>query len=325
MTTQLWPDLTELDMRSTLETLHLWTQIPGKIKIATQPWLNESWHVPLYMSAAGFTTGQMPYGAFAFDLEIDLIKSVLRLRTSDGGEDSFGLHPSSVAEFYQCTLQMLTKHGIDVELWPHPCELEGATSFVADTAQRTFHLATARTYWRALLQVQRVFQRFRSRFVGKSSPVHFFWGSFDLAVTRFSGRPAPLVEQGGPGMPLAVAQDAYAAEQAGFGFWPGGTRGVDGPAFYIEAWPAPRDFADARVRPCDSKFVEALGEWVLDYEVVRASADPDEVLLGFLESGYEAIADAGGWDRTNLERDEGPIGHPPPARASRAPGARTQA
>lgn len=305
-----WPDLSGDTVASTVEALHLFSQVAGKVRMGLTPWVNHSWHVPLYISARGLATGWIPAGRRALDLEFDLFQDALVLRFEDGGQAQVALCGQSVAGVYAGVMGALASSGVRLRIDETPCEIPGATPFPHDDAMRAFDPEAARTYWRALLQVQRVFQRFRTRFVGKCSPVHLFWGSFDLAVTRFSGRAAPPHPGGAEHMPDAVARDGYFQEVASAGFWPGA--GADlGPAFYAYAYPVPDGYAAAAVEPAEARFDPALGEFLLPYAAVRAAADPDAALMAFLQSTYAASADLSGWDRPRLERAEGPIGRPP--------------
>jgi len=304
-----WPDLSRLDLQPTTDALQLWSQIVGKIRLSRTPWVNHSWHVPLYVSARGLTTGLIPHGARGFDMEFDLIGDALVIRDGSGGQSHVALTKQSVAGFYADTTRALKELGIDVHLDPMPCELPGAVPFHSDTVVRAYDGETARAWWQALVQTQRVFHIFRTRFVGKCSPIQMFWGSFDLAVTRFSGRKAPPHPGGMPHVADAVARDAYSQEVSSAGFWPGG--GGIKPSYYSYAWPAPKGFAEARVRPDAAAYDPALGEFLMPYEAVRASADPDATLLTFLQSSYEAAANLAQWDRDALEGPTGPIGHPP--------------
>ncbi len=305
-----WPDLARLDLQPTTGALHLWSQVVGKIRLSLTPWTNHSWHVPLYVSARGLSTGLIPAGPRAFDMEFDLIGDALVIRDSGGRQKHVALTRQSVAAFYAHTVQALNDLGISVHLDPMPCELPEAVPFHSDDMVRAYEGETARTYWRALVQTHRVFQIFRTRFLGKCSPIHMFWGSFDLAVTRFSGRKAPPHPGGVPHMPDAVARDAYNQEVSSAGFWPGsGT--IETPSYYSYAYPAPGGFAESRVQPGAAGYDTVLGEFLMPYEAVRTSADPDAALLAFLQSTYEAAANLAHWDREFLERPTGPIGHPP--------------
>lgn len=309
--TNAWSSLSGLDLQPTLEALHLWSQVVGKVRLMMTPWTNHSWHVPLYVSARGLSTGLIAAGARAFEIEFDLIGDVLIVRDTGGRECRVPLVAQSVADFYAATMLALSDLDLPVEINTTPCEIPDAIPFPADDRVRAYDGDTARAYWRALVQVHRILQQFRSRFLGKCSPIHLFWGSFDLAVTRFSGRKAPRHPGGAPHMPDAVAREAYSQEVSSAGFWPGGGT-VDGPAFYSYAYPAPAGFANAPIQPAAAHFDPALGEFLLAYDAVATAADPDAALLSFLQTTYEAAADLAAWDRDNLEGPSGPLGHPPP-------------
>jgi hypothetical protein len=309
LTRNAWPKLEFATLRPTADTLQLFTQIVGKVRLARTPWINHSWNVTLYVSSRGLTTSLIPNGATGLELEFDFIAGALVLRTTDGGERRVALAPGSVAGFYAQVMGALAALGAPTSIDETPNELPDAIPFSQDHAPRPYDPAVALNFWRALVQVDRVFLRFRSRFLGKVSPIHFFWGSFDLAVTRFSGRRAPLHPGGIPHLPDAVTREAYSHEVSSAGFWPGGG-GVDEPSFYAYAYPAPDGFADAMVSPAAARFDPALGEFLLPYQAVRAAPDPDAMLLAFLQSTYEAAADRGGWDRAALECGEGRIGVP---------------
>ncbi|WP_010164832.1 DUF5996 family protein [Sphingomonas sp. PAMC 26617] len=305
-----WPDLANIDLRRTTDTLHLWCQIVGKVRFAKTPWVDHTWHVPLYVSARGLSTGLVPDGARAFEIEFDFIAEALVLRGTDGREGRVPLRLGSVADFYQMVMLALGELDVVVTITPTPCELSDAVPFARDEVARPFDPAVARTYWRALIQVERVFQVFRTRFQGKCSPIHLFWGSFDLAVTRFSGRPATVHPGGFPHLSDAVVRDAYSREQAGVGFWPGSGEMAE-PSFYAEAYPVPAAYAAGSVAPADARYDPALREFVLPYSTVRAAADPDGDLLQFLQSTYEAVAVPDRWDRQALEGPQGPVGRSP--------------
>jgi len=306
-----WPELSYAALAPTMQTLHLFSQIVGKVRLAHTPWLNHSWQVTLYVSARGLTTALIPAGAVAFALEFDFIDHALVVRTSDGGERSIPLGGGSVAGFYGELMGALAALGVETRIDILPNELPDPVPFPDDTAQRAYDPAAAEAFWRALVQVERVFTRFRSAFIGKCSPVHLFWGSFDLAVTRFSGRRAPLHPGGIPHLPDAVTREAYSHEVSSAGFWPGGG-GVDEPCFYSYAYPTPTGFGDAPVAPAGARFDAGLGEFLLPYAAVRAADDPDQALLAFLQSTYDAAAELGGWDRAALECEEGAPGRPRP-------------
>lgn len=308
--TSAWPDLGGADLQATADTLHLWCQIVGKVRLAKTPWVNQSWHVPLYVSARGLSTGLVPDGVRSFEMEFDFIGEELALRTTDGREARVPLRPQSVSNFYDQVMQALDDLDISAIIAVMPCELREPVAFTSDNAVRAFAPEVARTYWRALVQIERVFQIFRTRFVGKCSPIHLFWGSFDLAVTRFSGRAAPRHSGGFPHIPDAVVRDAYSQEQSGVGFWPG-SGDVKTPSFYAEAYPTLSTFGESQVAPDKARFDPALQEFILPYDAVRTSDDPDRDLLAFLQTTYEAVAIPGKWDRDRLEGPQGQIGCPP--------------
>lgn len=295
-----WPTLDFAADRATYQTLHLWTQIVGKIRLAQMPWVNHAWHVPLYVTARGLTTGLMPYGARGFELSFDFHVHVLRVDTSDGFQRALTLEGLSVASFYVRLMAILRELNLPVEIMDRPVELpDPITPFPDDTEHDAYDPGAARRLWGALVHVQRVFTRFRAGFTGKVSPVHFFWGAFDLAVTRFSGRPAPKHPGGVPNCADWVMEDAYAQEVSSAGFWPG--EGLGEAAFYSYIYPEPDGFREARIQPEAAYFHEDLGEYVLPYESVRTATDPDAALMAFLESTYAAAADLASWDREALE------------------------
>jgi hypothetical protein len=306
---EAWPELPYAAWRDSCETLHLMTQIVGKIRLARTPWLNHSWHVALYVTARGLTTSPIPDGARSFQIDFDFIDQTLRISTSDGRQRHLPLTAQPVAAFYAAVMATLVELGIDVEIDDKPNELPDPIRFGEDHLHAAYDPDAAHRFWQVLRQADRVFAKFRTGFLGKSSPVHFFWGSFDLAVTRFSGRRAPRHPGGVPNLPDAVAQEAYSHEVSSAGFWPGGG-GIDYPAFYSYAYPEPGGFRAARVRPDAAFFSEALSEFVLPYDAVRNAADPDSALLDFLQSTYEAAADAAKWDRAALECSLGQPGLP---------------
>jgi hypothetical protein len=306
---ETWPALSHVDLRPTLETLQLWTQIVGKVRLKSTPWLNHSWHVTLFVSARGLTTPLIPYNNLAFELEFNFIAGALVIRVSNGMSAEVALTPKTVATFYVEVGEALRSLGVTVKIDRIPSELPDPKPFDEDVSPRTYDPNAACSFWRALVQANRVLERFRTRFIGKSSPVHFFWGSFDLAVTRFSGRRAPLHPGGVPHLADAVTREAYSHEVSSAGFWPGGP-GHEEAAFYSYAYPAPPGFAQARVSPGAATFDSALGEFVLPYDAVRTATEPDAALLAFLQSTYSAAADLGGWDRAALECEEGRLGQP---------------
>ena len=304
-----WPELPYAAWQDTAATLQLWTQIVGKIRLARTPWLNHSWHVTLYVTARGLTTGPIPDGARTFQIDFDFIDHILWLRTSDGHFRQLMLRPMSVAEFYADMMIALGELGLATKIDTMPCEIAECEPFERDTLHASYDADAVSRFWRALLAANRVFAHFRTGFLGKSSPVHFFWGSFDLAVTRFSGRSAPRHPGGVPHLPDAVAREAYSHEVSSAGFWPGGGLApIDYAAFYSYAYPAPEGFAAARVRPDAAFFSKELGEFLVPYDAVRTARDPDAALMEFLTSTYEAAAELGKWDRKALECALGEVG-----------------
>jgi hypothetical protein len=306
----LWPDLPYASWRDTAETLQLWTQIVGKIRLTLTPWLNHSWHVPLYVTTRGLGTSPIPIGNEILEIDFDFIGHRLIARTSRGDEQGFPLEPQTVADFHRRVLDLVLGLGVTVEIDDMPSEMANGTRYSQDRRHASYDAAAAHRFWRALVQIDRVFKLFRSGFLGKASPVHFFWGSFDLAATRFSGRSAPRHPGGIPGLPDAVTCEAYSHEESSVGFWPGNA-GFPQAAFYSYAYPEPAGFRDRPVTPA-AHFDTVLGEFILPYETVRTAADPDALLLDFLSTTYAAAADAGGWDRAALEC---PIGIPGRVRA----------
>ncbi|HSM76262.1 MAG TPA: DUF5996 family protein [Bryobacteraceae bacterium] len=305
----LWPELPYEAWAKTYETLHLWTQIVGKTRLTLTPWLNHSWHVTFRVTARGIIAPLIPNGGNDFQIEFDFIDHALLLRTSGGLSQAIALRPMSVAQFYSEYRKALSALDIHVEIDPNPNEVLSPVPFAEDTAHASYDPNYANRHWRVLLRANEVFQYFRTAFLGKASPVQFFWGSFDLAATRYSGRRAPLHPGGVPNLSDAVTREAYSHEESSAGFWPGGG-GVDYPAFYSYAYPSPEGFAAAKVKPEAAFFHKDLGEFILPYEAVRTSADPKQTLLDFLQSTYEAAADLGKWDRAALECDLGEPGRP---------------
>ena len=295
-----WPSIPYAAWRDSCTTLHLWSQIVGKTRLAATPWLNHGWQVPLYVSARGLTTGPVNFGSRIADLEFDLIAHQLVIRTGEGALRHIELGARSVASFHAELMAALEGFGLGVRFFPQPNEVPEPIPFAEDETHRAYDPEAAHRFWRALVQVDRVFKRFRTGFLGKASPVHFFWGSFDLAVTRFSGREAPPHPGGVPHLPDDVTREAYSHEVSSAGFWPGGN-GIDYPAFYSYAYPSPEGFKDARIQPAGAFFHADLGEFILPYDAVRDADDPDAALLAFLESTYEAAADLARWDRAGLE------------------------
>ncbi|HEU4624717.1 MAG TPA: DUF5996 family protein [Steroidobacteraceae bacterium] len=299
-----WPDIPYPAWRDTCATLHLWTQIVGKVRLARTPWLNHGWHVPLYVTSRGLTTSLIPYDDRSFEMHFDFIDHVLDVTVTDGNARMVALAPRTVADFYGAVMQALTDLDVPVEINQYPSEIPDAIPFARDTTHASYDGDAAQRFWRALVQVDRVFKAFRTRFLGKASPVHFFWGSFDLAVTRFSGRRAPAFQGKVPGVKIEVMREAYSHEVSSAGFWPGGG-GIDFAAFYSYAYPAPERFKDQTVRPSTAYFHPQLAEFVLPYDAVRTASDPDATLLDFLQSTYEAAAVTASWDRAALECGQG--------------------
>jgi hypothetical protein len=300
-----WPPLPLAAWRDTYATLHMWTQVVGKTRLALAPMENHWWQCTLYVSERGLTTSPMPEGTRLLTVEFDFVAHQLVLRTAEGTQRQFALVPQSVARFHAQYLQALRELGFAPRIHARPSEVEEAIPFAEDEKHASYDRDAVHRWWRAMVQADRVFKRFRSGFVGKQSPVHFFWGSFDLAVTRFSGRPAPRHPGGAPNCPDYVMVEAYARECSSAGFWPGGGP-VDEAAFYAYAYPAPEGYAAAPVQPAAASYHAGAGEFILPYEAVRTAPDPDAMLLQFLQSTYEAAATRGRWDREALERTGSP-------------------
>ena len=308
-----WPELPYAAWQDTCATLHLWTQIVGKIRLARTPWLNHSWHVPLYVNARGLTTSPIPYEGRAFQIDFDFIDHVLWVRTSDGHVRQLMLAPKSVAEFYADLFVVLGELGLKLHINMMPSEIADSVPFDQDVTHASYDCDYANRFWRILLSTYGVLTLFRTAFLGKASPVHFFWGSFDLAVTRFSGRRAPPHPGGIPHLPDAVAREAYSHEVSSAGFWPGGGEPVPDAAFYSYAYPAPTGFGSAAVGPTQAYFSQQLGEFILPYDAVRTAPEPASALMEFLQSTYAAAADLARWDRAALECPLGVAGRPRPA------------
>jgi hypothetical protein len=296
-----WPALPLDAWRETKETLHLWTQIVGKVRLALAPMVNHWWQVPLYVDARGLTTSAMPYRDGAVEARFDFVDHMLHVETSAGGARQVALAPRSVADFYHETMAALAALGVDVRIRPRPVELADVIPFDRDEIHGAYDADAARRFWRVLVQADRVLHEFRGDFLGKCSPVHFWWGSFDLSCTRFSGRLAPPHPGGVPNCPDYVTREAYSHECISAGWWPGGGV-VDEPAFYAYAYPEPAGCATAPIRPAAGGYQPQLGEWILPYDAVRTAADADSTLLAFLDSTYDTAATLGGWDRAALER-----------------------
>jgi hypothetical protein len=295
-----WPELPLAAWRETCATLHLWSQIIGKVRLMRTPWLNHSWHIALYVTPRGLTTSPIPDGTRTFQIDLDLIDHALRVSTSDGAARQFALAGQSVASFYAAIMAALAGLGIHVAIDEMPNELPEPIRFSQDNLHASYDPDAVRRFLQILVNTDRVFKQFRTSFLGKASPVHFFWGSFDLAVTRFSGRRAPRHPGGVPHLSNDVVCEAYSHEVSSAGFWPG-SGAIDYPAFYSYAYPEPAGFRATKVRPEAAFFSEAVGEFILPYDAVRTAADQDQALLDFLRSTYEAAANAAKWDRDALE------------------------
>ncbi|MEW6611450.1 MAG: DUF5996 family protein [Pseudomonadota bacterium] len=295
-----WPELPLPAWQETYATLHMWMQVVGKIRLRLSPMLNHWWQVPLYVTARGLTTSPMPYGARFVQIDFDFLDHRLRIDASDGARRQVALMPRSVADFHAELMAALHSLGIEVRIWTMPVEVPDPTPFEHDHAHAAYDAAAVQRFWRVLLQAERRLQVFRARFLGKCSPVHFFWGSFDLAVTRFSGRRAP-VHPGVPGVPDAMVREAYSHELSSCGFWPGGGP-VPMPAFYSYAYPEPPGFRAASLRTASAYYSPDLGEFILPYDAVRHAREPGRMLLDFCQETYEAAAELGHWDRAALER-----------------------
>jgi hypothetical protein len=290
------PALPYHSWKDTQTTLHMWTQVVGKIRLKLTPLVNHWWNVPLYVTARGLTTSPMPYGNRTVEISFDFIAHKLRLETCESQVEEFALRPQSVADFYQLVMAALARLGTPVEIWTTPCEVSEPMPFEKDEQHASYDAEAAHRFWRILVWVDTVMKRFRAPFTGKVSPVHFFWGSFDLAVTRFSGRKAP--ERPGAD---AITREAYSHEVSSAGFWPGGGD-ISGPAFYSYAAPEPDGFAQAQARPAAAFYHPQMKEFLLMYDDIRTAAAPERLLLDFFQSTYEAAANLGQWDRARLER-----------------------
>lgn len=296
----MWPDIPYEPWRETCAALHLYSQIVGKYRLARTPWVNHSWHATLYVNARGFTTSLVPDGPGGVEIAFDLVEHALIGAAGDGRTAHFPLGPMSVATFHARFLDLIRSLGGTPEFHGRPNEVSDPVPFADDRSERPYDADAVRRFFHATAAADRVFQHFRTAYLGKVSPVHLFWGSFDLAVTRFSGRRAPLHPGGIPALPDAVTQEAYSHEVSSAGFWPGNSA-VEFPAFYSYAYPAPDGFADARVAPEGAYFDKSLGEFLLPYDVVRRASDPDGTLMAFLDSTYRAAAELGDWNRRELE------------------------
>jgi uncharacterized protein DUF5996 len=302
---ETWPELPLEAWQETCATLHMWMQIVGKIRLAQTPWTNHSWHVTFQVTARGLTSGPIPHGERIFQIDFDFIDHQLLIQTSGGDTARLPLRPQPVSAFFALLMAELDRLGLHVDVHRKPNEVPDAIPFDQDETHRAYDAEYANRFWRILLQADRILKIFRGRFGGKCSPVHFFWGSADLAVTRFSGRGAPKHPGGVPNLPDWVAQEAYSEEVSSCGFWPGGGP-IPYPAFYSYAYPEPPGFATAAVRPAEAFYSDDLREFILPYDAVRKSPSPDRTLLDFLETTYEAAASLGQWNRGSLERPQDP-------------------
>ena len=295
---EVWPELPQSSWNDTCATLQLWMQIVGKVRLKLVPAINHCWNVTLYPTVRGFTTLPMPHGAHMLQIDFDFLDHVLRVETSEGGVRSVALQPMTVAEFYRQLMAALDDLGTPVNIWTTPCEVAEPIPFERDETHCAYDGEFAQRFWRVVLQTSRVFTKFRARFIGKVSPVHLFWGALDLACTRFSGRRAPE-HPSMAGLPDRVTRDAYSHEVSSCGFWPGAA-GIE-PFFYSYAYPEPPGYAEYSIAPAEAFFDKNFGEFVLPYEAMRRSSDPDFALLEFLQSTYEAAANCAHWDREALE------------------------
>ena len=298
-----WPTLDLSGSQATMDALHLWTQIVGKVRLSLEPMVNHWWQVPLYVSARGLTTSMMHAGGHSLEMEFDFVAHRLEVRTTLGATRDVALGPGSVADFYAATMAALGELGVHVRIYPRPVEMATDVPFPDDTAPRPYDAEAVHRFWLALVEIERVMRVFRARFQGKVSPVHFFWGGADLAVSRFSGRTAPRHRGGVPNCPDWVQQMAYSHEVSSCGYWPGGS---DEGTFYAYAYPEPAGFSKRRVHPDAAAYDHGLGEFLLPYAEVRKAHDPDATLLSFFQSTYEAGADLAGWDRATLEMAQPP-------------------
>jgi len=295
-----WPELKYHDWSDTIKTVHQWTQIVGKIRLKAMPWQNHSWHTTLYVTSRGLSTGSMPYQDGIFEIEFDFENHQLIIASTFNPNVIIELYPRTVADFYQELFEKLASLNINVEVHDRPNELADATPFHENTTNRSYDAQRVLNFWQAAVSVHNVFLRFRSSFIGKCSPVHFFWGAFDIAVTRFSGRKAPLHPGGMPNMPLEVMQEAYSQEVSSCGFWPGSDEAPE-PVFYAYCYPSPETYGKQKILPEQAFWSEDMGEFFLKYQDVRTASDPEAMLLSFLDSTYDAAANTGKWDRKLLE------------------------
>ena len=296
-----WPDLRYAAWRDTCDTLILWTQIVGKVRIACTPLINHWWNATFDVTSRGLLAAAMPYRGRTFDILFDFAAHQLRIEASDGRAEVLPLQPIAVADFYAAVMAALHQLDIDVQIWTMPSEIEGAIPFDQDRTHRQYDRVYVERFWQALVQANRVLTEFRARFIGKVSPVHFFWGGLDLAVTRFSGRTAPPLKGETPNVAKWVMDEAYSHEVSSCGFWPG-NGGYGRAAFYVYAYPEPDGYGATRLKTAEAAYDSNLGQFILSYDAVRQAHDPDALLLGFLQETYEAAAELGKWDRKALER-----------------------
>jgi hypothetical protein len=301
--TQVWPELPLEAWADTYATLHMWTQIVGKIRLTQSPWVNHSWHVTLYVTPRGLTTGPVPFHNRTFEINFDFIAHQIIIQASDGTSGGFPLQHVSVAAFYKRLMNEMDRLGMPLHIRTKPSEVVDGIPFEQDETHKTYDREFVNRFWRILVQSDRIFRQFRGHFVGKCSPIHFFWGAADLAVTRFSGRRAPEHPGGIPNLPDKITREAYSHEVSSCGFWPGGGA-IAYPAFYSYAYPEPPGFSDVRVEPDGAFYSKDFREFILPYDCIARSNSPDERLLEFLQTTYEAAANLGKWDRSALERQE---------------------
>jgi len=300
-TTSPWPRLDFNSLKDSLETLHHWVQIVGKIRLKTMPWQNHSWHTTLYVTPNGFSTQSIPFEGGAFQIDFDFIHHFLSVKSTHSKELKMDLYPRTVASFYKELFKLLDEIGLKVDIYAKPNEMEKAIPFAENELNKSYDKVEVRKFWEAMVKINCVFTSFRSEFIGKCSPIHLFWGAFDLAVTRFSGKKAPLHSGGMPNMPLKVMQEAYSHEVSSAGFWPGSSSFPE-PAFYAYCYPTPDEFANQKVLPKETFYSADMGEFFLKYSDVAAAENPEEMLMQFLQSTYEAAANTLDWDREALER-----------------------
>lgn len=305
---EIWPALPLESWRDTYATLHLWTQIVGKIRLTQSPWVNHSWNTTLYVTSRGLTTSPIPHRFRTFQIDFDFLAHELILQASDGGARTLSLEPQSVAAFYHRLMEEMARLDLVVQIDTKPNEIPAAIRFDEDEVHRAYDREYANRFWRILVQADRICKKFRARFIGKCSPVHLFWGGLDLAVTRFSGRAAPKHPGGIPNLPDWITREAYSHEVSSCGFWPGGDA-VSYPAFYSYAYPEPAGFSKTSVNPGGAFYSSDLREFILPYDAVRLSDTPDETLLDFFQTTYEAAANLANWDRKSLERAADPRTH----------------